>query len=279
MKYLAYILLIFIVLACTNVPSGVMSQNDFANVLADMYVAESYVDHNYNDFHSDSSRRLLKQSVLAKYGYESADFDSTLMWYGMHADLYLKVNDKVMEILKERDREIGSAISQSAASFFGDSVDVWSGARYAIIHNRFPSKFVSFEMGADDNQEPGDSYTWRVKLDDQNVSSIRWVILVQYNDSTSEYLNTTSSTLSWNEVRFATDSTKSVKALRGYLEPLIENRSSSSDNKKNQLIWLDSISLIRKRVNTETYSMDRSRLNALKELTRKRIRPDSVPTL
>lgn len=277
MKYLAYIFLTLIVLACTHVPSGVIGQDEFAYVLADMYTAESYVDQNYNEFNTDSARRLLKQSVLAKYGYESADFDSSLMWYGKHSDVYLKVNDQVVEILKKRDREIGSAISQSESSFFGDSVDVWSGSRYAVIHGRFPSKFVSFEMGADENQNPGDTYTWRVKLDDSDVSSIRWVILAQYNDSTSDYLNTTTSTLGWNEVRFTTDSTKTIKAFKGYFEPLSEHRSASSENHKtNRNIWIDSISLIRKRVNPETYSMDRSRLNTLKELSRKKLKQDSI---
>ena len=136
---------------------------------------------------------------------------------------------------------------------------------------------MSFEMGADDNQEPGDTYTWRVKLDDSDVSSIRWVILAQYNDSTSDYLNTTTSTLGWNEVRFTTDSTKTIKAFKGYFEPLSEHGNLSNGNSKtNRPIWIDSISLIRRRVNPDMYSMDRSRLNVLKELSRKKLRQDSV---
>ena len=251
-------------LACTRVPSGVIAQDDMAYVLADMYMAESYVDQNYQEFSTDSARRLLKQSVLAKYGYVSADFDSSLMWYGMHSDIYMKVNDRVIEILKQRDKEIGSAIMQSNASFAGDSVDVWSGARYAMVHRRLPSRFVSFEIGEDDNQESGDTYSWRVKMEDANAKSIRWVMLAQYTDSSYDYLNTVTSAKGWNEAFLATDSSKTIKSLKGYFEPMLEN--SGKDIPADYAVWIDSISLIRKRVNPEEYGVQRSRLHILKEL-------------
>lgn len=269
MKYLPIIFVALLAFACSRVPSGVIDQDDMAYVLADMYMAESYVEQNYNDYNTDSARRMLKQSVLAKYDYETADFDSSLMWYGMHSDIYMKVNDRVMEILKERDRDLGSAILQSNSSFSGDSVDVWSGARYALFNRRMPSYYVSFEIDADENQEAGDVYSWRVKSDDEKVRSFRWVMLAQYSDSTYDYLNTMTSMSGLNEALFATDSTKDIVALRGYFEPVIDGEGKfKGDKSYSGSIWVDSISLIRKRVNPEEYSLQRSRLSKLKPLPR-----------
>lgn len=96
-----------------------------AGMLADMYMAESLVEMHHSDFTSDSARRVLRQSVYAKYGVSAQEFDSSLMWYGQHFDTYMKVNERTVEILNERDKKLGSAILATNTSFFGDSVDVW----------------------------------------------------------------------------------------------------------------------------------------------------------
>ncbi len=50
--------------------------DEMAELMADIHTAESVVDTERRVFATDSMRRLLKQSVLARYGYTMADFDS-----------------------------------------------------------------------------------------------------------------------------------------------------------------------------------------------------------
>lgn len=228
-----------------------------AEVLADIYIAESVVDMNRHKYVTDSSRRVLKQSVLAAHGYTSEDFDTSMVWYGHNYSTYNEVFDRTIEILEKKSAEAGSALVEANASFYGDSVDIWNASRYALINHRIPSKFIKFRVERDENSEPGDIYTWRVKAIDDKVLSVRWYMLANYSDSTSEYLNSSSSSIGWNEITFVTDSSRTLDDISGYFEIVLDN---NRDATKNYDVWLDSISLVRKRVNAEVYDMNRYKL-------------------
>lgn len=243
--------------ACTRTPSHVIDPDDMAEVLADMYIAESVVDLNRHQYVTDSSRRLLKQSVLAMHGYDSEDFDTSMVWYGHNYSEYVDVYDRTIKILEKKSAQAGTALMEANASFYGDSVDIWSGAPFLKINRRIPSGFVRFKIEGDENSEPGDIYSWRVKLVDDQARSVRWFMLANYSDSTTEYLNSSTSSMGWNEMTFVTDSTRTLEDMSGYFE-IVPDRELDL-NKVND-IWLDSISLVRKRVNPEIYSTNRYRL-------------------
>lgn len=243
--------------ACSRTPSNVIDPDDMAEVLADMYIAESVVDMNRHQYVSDSSRRLLKQSVLAAHGFTSGDFDTSMVWYGHNYSTYNEVFDRTIEILEKKSSEAGTAILEANATFYGDSVDIWGASRYTIISPRMPSKYVKFDVEGDENSEPGDFYTWRVKLVDNTVRSIRWYMIANYSDSTSEYLSSSTTSMGWNEMTFATDSTRTIKDISGYFEIVTDSESESN---KVTDIWLDSISLVRKRVNPDVYGTNRYKL-------------------
>lgn len=230
-----------------------------AEVLADMYIAESVVDMNRHQYVTDSSRRLLKQSVLARHGYTSDDFDTSMVWYGHNYTKYVDVFDRTIEILEDKSAKAGSALLEANATFYGDSVDIWGGSPYLKINKRIPTKYVKFNVEADENSEPGDMYTWRVKLVDDQARSVRWFMLANYSDSTNEYLNSSSSSMGWNEMTFVTDSTRELSDISGYFEIVLDREV---DTEKINDIWLDSISLVRKRVNPEIYSTNRYRLRS-----------------
>lgn len=248
-----------IMAACSRTPSHVIGQDDMAKVLTDMYIAESVVDMNRHLYTSDSSRRMLKQSVLARYGYTTDDFDTSMVWYGHHYSDYIKVFDKTIKILEERSTQAGSALIEANASFYGDSVDVWSGSTFLKINKRLPSKYVKFEIECDENSEPGDMYTWRAKLVDDMARTVRWFMLANYSDSTTEYLNSSTSSMGWNEMTLVTDSTRTLTDISGYFEIVLDREMDM--NKIND-IWIDSISLLRKRVNPDIYETNRYRLRS-----------------
>lgn len=266
MKRLPYLLLATIAAAgCNKTPEHVIPPEDMAPLLADLYMAESMVEQHRDEYNNDSSRRLVKQSVLAKYGYDAVDLDTSLMWYGQHFDQYMKVNDQTVAILEKRDKDLGAAIVQSNATFYGDSVDVWPYTRYAVAGRRMPSRHITLDIAADENWEKGDVYIWRAKLTDDNSRSVRWNMLAHYSDSTFDYLNATTSIRGWNEVTFATDTTKTLTALTGYFEPLANHTAKDNENKADKDVWIDSISLVRKRYNPDAY-MQRGRLRQLDKI-------------
>ncbi|MDE6691911.1 MAG: DUF4296 domain-containing protein [Muribaculaceae bacterium] len=246
-----------IMVACGRTPSHVIGPDDMAEVMADMYIAESVVDMNRHLYSTDSSRRMLKQSVLAKHGYTIDDFDTSMVWYGHHYSDYIAVYDNTIKILEERGSQAGSALIEANASYYGDSVDIWSGSSFLKINRRLPSKYVKFEIECDENSEPGDIYTWRAKLVDDMARSVRWFMLASYSDSTCEYLNSSTSSMGWNEMSLVTDSTRTLTDISGYFEIVLDREMDM--NKIND-IWIDSISLVRKRMNPDIYETNRYRL-------------------
>lgn len=252
------IALFMITVSCRRTPSGVISPKDMSKLLADMHVAESVVDLNQNEYQSDSMKRVLKESVLERHDVTQAEFDTSLMWYGQNLDMYIKVYDDVIEQLEKRNRELGTAIVQSAITMAGDSVDVWPGLRYAMFDNRSMSRYVTFDIERDDNWERGDVYTWRLKLLDNDNLSVNWNIVAEYDDNQIECLTATSGNSDWNEVIFAGDSTKIPVRIKGYVEVRPARVYSQIDHERtnnvaDRSINIDSLSLIRKRLNPDSY--------------------------
>lgn len=261
MRKLAFLLIMLGVLAvsCRRTPSGVLSKKEMSRLLADMHVAESVVDLNQGEYQSDSMKRVLKESVLEHHGVTQEDLDTSLVWYGQHLDMYIKVYDDVIDILEKRNRELGTALVQSAITMAGDSVDVWSGLRYATIDNRTISRYLTFDIERDENWEKGDVYTWRLKLLDNDNLNVQWSIVAEYDDNQIESLTATSGNSDWNEVIFAGDSTKIPTRIRGIAEVRPSRSFSHTDNDGGKVFPatfttnIDSVSLIRKRLNPDSY--------------------------
>ena len=234
----------FLFPACNKVPDHVIPPDTMAEVLADLHEGESYIDMNYSDYNSDSSRLALKQSILAKYGYSLDDLDTSLMWYGANLNEYDKVYDKTISILEERlagGNAVGTGSSTVAVS--GDSVDVWSGVRAFRLSDKSASAMTTFNLSRDNNWKTGDQYTWRAKfLNNRNPGS--WTIVAEYTDGSVEFLTTNFGGDGWNQITFYVDSTRTASRLYGVLK-LVPPEGSA--------IYLDSVQLVRNRLNPKTY--------------------------
>lgn len=214
-----------------------------SEVLAELHVAEAVVDMTPSRFSTDSLKMLLKQSVFASHGVTSEQFDTSLVWYGHHMDKYIEVLDAEIALLEKKDRAAGSvAASMSVA---GDSVDLWGGSPCLALSDRYPSMAVPFSLTIDENSEPGDQYTWRIKVLESERPNINWTIAANYSDSTIEVLTMNTAQSGWNEATFLTDSTRTLTSLRGQFAPVLQEGS--------RVVYIDSIQLVRKRVDATRY--------------------------
>lgn len=232
--------------ACTRRPGYVLSAGKMSNVLADLHVAEAVVDMSAGQFGNDSMKMLLKQSVFAAHGTSAEQFDTSMVWYGHHMDKYIEVLDKEIELLEKRDRAAGARAREASISMAGDSVDLWAGSPYVAISDRYPTTSVPFTLAIDENCEPGDQYTWRVKVIDNDRLNLSWTIAANYADSTIEVLSQNTAQSGWNEVTFITDSTRTLTSLRGQFMPVADEHSGN-------VVYIDSIQLVRKRVDATKY--------------------------
>lgn len=233
------------VTACTGVPDHVVQPDVMAELLADLNVAESAVDMSLGKYPSDSSRQAVKQAVLARYGVSTKMLDTSFMWYGAHIDKLMDIYDRSAEILQERlDKNDALAANMAALSVSGDSVDVWSASRRYMFTPLSSSQSLAFSYDADGNWEKGDDYTWRVKMIGPS-SSAMFTLVAAYADGATEVLNTSVSNEGWQETRFFTDSTRTVRRLYGLLKV---------EPPRGAALYLDSVQLVRKRLDKERYS-------------------------
>ena len=236
------------VCACNRVPSGIIKPDDMSEILADVHTAEAVGSVAPRDYNNDSAKLALKMAVFKRHGVTSEEFDSSLVWYAHNIGKYIEVYDNTLEILRERSQNVGSMLVQAAISMAGDSVDVWPASRHLVLSPRLPSKRVGFDLPFDENWEKGDMYSFRAKVSEGEGTAFEWVFVADYADKTVEMYETTGTTgvNGWNESTFVTDSTKQLARLRGYFMPKNDDRST---------YWIDSISLLRKRVDPSRYQM------------------------
>lgn len=231
--------------SCSGVPPGVIPPERMSELIADIHVGESYVDYNGSSFCTDSARERLRQSIYRRHGVTEAEVDSSLAWYGHNIDVYNDVYTHSIEILENRRDKLGKSLtSQASVSVDGDSVDIWTGSRHVDITPRSPAQEIRFDIMPDSTNHRGDSYVWRIKvLNTEPNVTVRWNTVAEYTDGAVDTYTTTSSSRTWHESKFVTDSMRTLKALRG----------SAALSGPAATFTLDSITLVRRRLDPVTY--------------------------
>lgn len=230
--------------SCRKVPSYVIAPDEMAELMADMHIGEAMVDHNRRQYESDSMKQVVKQSIFAKYGITSEQFDTSMVWYGHNMKEYMDVYDKTVSILETRLAEIGNRVSaEQSLSIAGDSVDIWGGPRYIYVNALSASNILTFDISQDENWEKGDSYTFRAKVINARGNS-RAAIAADYEDGSVEFVNMASEGDGWKEVTFIGDSTRMPVQIYGFFSVFPEGGTS---------VYVDSVALVRNRLNPSRY--------------------------
>lgn len=216
--------------------------------MADVHTGEAVVDNQGGEFASDSMRRVLLQSIYKKHGVTSADVDTSLVWYGHNIDKYMEVYEETEKILAERiaaaeregvhNTEMNLSMARTPETFDGDSVNIWKGIRMRRNTAFIPSDYIKFNFSSDRNWEPGDRYALTVR-GLYTTSPIDVVMIVDYNDGTSEYRSRSLPAGTRAErLLLVLDSTKTATNIYGNIHYKAQ---------RGEVSYLDSISLIRTR--------------------------------
>lgn len=236
------ILLMLVVVSCDSTPDHVIPPEKMARLLADIHIGESVIDANREQYNSDSLKKELKQSVFYKHNVTAQQVDTSFVWYGHNIEKYIEVYNRVIEIIEDdmANIKITDGVQLAVA---GDSADAWSGIRYRILDKSMISNIISFAIERDDNWEKGDIYEWRMKRISGD-SPLKSTLAVDYVDGTSEYINMSKPKNGWQEIILYTDSSKTPARIYGIAQV---------DLHDNERVYIDSISLVRTRFNTEKY--------------------------
>lgn len=229
---------------CSGRPSGVLSKEDMAQLLADIHIGEGVIESSSRSFPNDSAKQAFLQAIYQKHGVTREEVDSSFSWYGYNMEKYMEVYDRTIEILEKRldkAQEIAGASASGSVELTmdlqGDSVDVWPGLRWRRFASAMPNDHITFSLSTDRNWERGDVYTLRAKTID-NHQPFTFTITAEYQDGNSEYITTSMPGDGWHELRIALDSARVANKVYGII---------SYPSQKGEVVFVDSISLMRTR--------------------------------
>lgn len=235
--------MIVLCVGCNSAPGHIIPPDEMARLLADIHIGESVVESNREEYDLDSMKKALKQSIYIKHNVTQEQVDTSFIWYGQNIEEYIEVYDKVISILENDIRNVKVPVDNMQFVVSGDSADAWPGLRYRLLTPFTPDKYISFSINRDENWDDGDVYEWKFKLIN-NQSIVDWTIAVDYTDGSSEYKNMLISEDGWHDITLYSDSTKSLSRVYGVI---------SADLNSYGRVYVDSISLVRTRLNPQMY--------------------------
>lgn len=221
---------------CSRRPAHVLSDSKTSELLADLFISEAYVQSNPSAFHTDSARKVLRQSVLADHGVTQEDLDSTLAWYGRHIDDYVKLYDDVdKRIAKRRERFMSDRSVADA-----DRQTLWPYSPVQVLMRGRGRTQIGFSLDST-AVSVGDRLNWNMYLRGMN-KEVTLVMGAEYPDGEVRYQLRNIRSEGKGGIEFQTDSLKKPERIYGYLY---------IDPSETARVWLDSI-----KVETEPFERE-----------------------
>lgn len=211
---------------CNKRPDGVLADKEMVELMADMQVAEAYMQNHNAGYASDSIRDSAVQWALDRRGLSKAQFDSTMTWYGKNIDEYRDLFAKVDKELLKRQKKIPGETEETL-----DISDLWPYSRHILISENGSSNSLTFSIQTDQLAK-GDRINWKMHLN--GSPSVNMLLGVDYDNGTSAYSYQNNSDAKKMDVSLQTDTTLNVSRIFGYLR-VKEDRYLP--------VWIDSISL------------------------------------
>jgi len=144
MKNYLSILLFFLVFACSknSVPKGILSEKQITPVLVELHLAEAI---NTQQFTMEVNRNNFKEdlylSILKKFKLDRNFFETSILYYGKHPDLYKPVYDEVLNRLNEME------VKNKAK----DSIDSRKAPVRTIIKDTIQAKTTGVKIAGKDS--------------------------------------------------------------------------------------------------------------------------------
>lgn len=234
-KSLWCILVLLVVVACSDRPKMVVDDDTMVDLLVDIHRGDAYLASGSASFVTDSAKKVLRQSILKKHGVTQEQFDSSLNWYGHNIDHYVKLYaevEKKLEVHLENARLRAESSGEMIAAKSDDASNLWRGAPIKRISKIEDTHFISFELDSAAGIVAGDRVHWQFRK--SNVTSdMQMFIGVEYDDSCTSYITRAfTQTTTTCKLTLQTDTCKTLKRIYGYAHFFPEDK---------EIIFIDSI--------------------------------------
>lgn len=91
----------------------IIPEDKMADILVEQYLVQSASTQ--RPVEKPDKINFYYSHILEKYKYTEAEFDSSVVWYTAHMDVYEKVYDKVMQRLQTMEDSCVNVVTSSSA--------------------------------------------------------------------------------------------------------------------------------------------------------------------
>lgn len=237
----------FCSVGCNKLPDNVLDKKEMTALLVDIHKGESVVEMQRGYYPTDSMKKMVKQSILQRHGVSQAQLDTSFVWYGNHIEDYIEIYDEVISNLEGELRTVKGRKGASPIFAEGDSIDIWPLSHTYKLAEKDSLQNIVFKIDKDSTWKHGDNYMLQFKLMNsrQNVPKVKAVVYADYEDGRVEFRPTSSVSRNWVKVRLVTDS---------LVKPSVVYGSISYDFEPGEVVYMDSVSLVRTRNRKDTYN-------------------------
>ena len=209
------------VASCSRVPKHILSERKMRVVLYDMLVAEALVEVQHDSYPTGKDRQLVYDAVFNKHRITQADYDSSLIWYGKHIDIYMAVYKLVQKDINEKYADLGEIKPNPLTGDFSsqDSIDIWIYKRLKILKPELAFNTLTFDIKPQQPYSSGSSYlfalsVWGIPPDLKHKPSI-YLSAIQADTVVSMRQEIT--TDGYHEMLLKTIADKTVFQINGYV--------------------------------------------------------------
>lgn len=103
-RYIAFLVLALLALSGCR-PKGILRSGEMREILIDLHKTDAILQVTGRTHTATEIKTIYYAQVLEKHGITQAQFDSSLVWYTAHPQLFDKIYPKVMADLKEEEEK------------------------------------------------------------------------------------------------------------------------------------------------------------------------------
>ncbi|MDE6095448.1 MAG: DUF4296 domain-containing protein [Muribaculaceae bacterium] len=229
---------------CGDRPKEVLSEKKMVRLMADMELAEAYVNMNGQPSSRENYRLEIGRSVLAAHGVTQEQLDTTLAWYGRNLDDYTELYAKVDKEILARKKKLLNMTDEELEMQEGDIL--WKYGRNGVISDLGNTDSWVFSV-SDPELQKGDRVQWSMHI--MSPVQVNGVLGVEYEDGSSDASSSVFIGRNRLELTCQTDTGKTVKRVYGTMR---------SKDESYLPLFADSISVVRLPFDSMEYKTSRN---------------------
>lgn len=228
MKRMPFILFLALVMAfasCVKRPEGILSDKKMASLVADIKLAEAYLQTSGYGTVSDSRDKIFAY-ILEKHGLTREEFDNNMKWYAQNTDAYYEVCDLAEKEMAKKKKKVAGMTSVEI-----ESTDLWPYPRQSYLSMLSGSDAFDFSIPTSDVQK---GQRLNLKFRFNNPASGNAILGIEYDDGVKSFITRALHSAKKVDLIVQTDTARQVNRIFG---------NFLLADSKSMPLWLDSIYL------------------------------------